>query len=194
MHTKPSFLFCVWLVLGMKLLTVAFVWFLESGWGWGWKFRPQKAFLATFCSLKIGVLLANYFKEQINMQLKIYLYHPSSQTNGISFSPCTIPPPPTPLGTPKPYHLQGCETFFLKKLKINYVLTNFSLPGIQTLMKINSVWIFHTCESFDAKNSTGTPYACACRPINFKSAGLICRSQVAGRGLQVIVSPIQKVP
>ena len=25
------------------------------------------------------------------------------------------------------------------------------------------------------------------------AAGLICRSQVAGRGLQVIVSPIQKV-
>ena len=105
------------------------------------------------------------------MQLKIYLYHPSSQTNGISFSPCPIPPPPplTPLGTPKPYNLQGCETFFLKKLKINYVLTNFSLPGIQILMKINSGCEYFTlCESFDAKNSTGTPYACACRPINFK--------------------------
>ena len=103
------------------------------------------------------------------MQLKIYLYHPSSQTYGISFSPCPIPPLPTPLGTPKPYNLQGCETFFLKKLKINYVLTNFSLPGIQTLMKINSgCEYFSLCESFDAKNSTGTPYACACRPINFK--------------------------
>ena len=103
------------------------------------------------------------------MQLKIYLYHPSSQTNGISFSPCPISPPPTPLGTPQPYNLQGCETFFLKKLKINYVLTNFSLPGIQTLMKINSGCEYFTlCESFDAKNSTGTPYACACRPINFK--------------------------
>ena len=78
-------------------------------------------------------------------------------------------PPPTPLGTPKPYNLQWCETFFLKKLKINYVLTNFSLPGIQILMKINSGCEYFTlCESFDAKNYTGTPYACACRPINFK--------------------------
>ena len=64
-------------------------------------------------------------------------------------------PPPTPLGTPKPYNLQGCETFFLKKLKVNYVLTNFSLPGIQILMKINSGCEYFTlCESFDAKNST----------------------------------------
>ena len=34
------------------------------------------------------------------MQLKIYLYHPSSQTNGISFSPCPIPLPPHPPGDP----------------------------------------------------------------------------------------------
>ena len=97
------------------------------------------------------------------MQLKIYLYHPFPQTNGISFSPCL----PTPLGTPKPYNLQGCETFFLKKLKINYVLTNFSLPGIQILMKINSGCEYFTlCESFDAKNSTGTSYAYTCVQAN----------------------------
>ena len=75
-------------------------------------------------------------------------------------------PPPPPLGTPKPYNLQGCETFFLKKLKINYVLTNFSLPGIQILMKINSGCEYFTlCESFDAKKFHGHSIR-VCRPIN----------------------------
>ena len=101
------------------------------------------------------------------MQLKIYLYHPSSQTNGISFYLAPFPPPP-PWGPISLIIYKGVRPFY-KKLKINYVLTNFSLPGIQTLMKINSGCEYFTlCESFDAKNSTGTPYACACRPINFK--------------------------
>ena len=101
------------------------------------------------------------------MQLKIYLYHPSSQTNGISFHLAPFPPPP-PWGPISLIIYKGVRPFY-KKLKINYVLTNFSLPGIQTLMKINSGCEYFTlCESFDAKNSTGTPYACACRPINFK--------------------------
>ena len=47
------------------------------------------------------------------MQLKIYLYHPSSQTNGISLSPFpNSPPPPPPWGPLSLIIYKGVRPFF----------------------------------------------------------------------------------
>ena len=47
-------------------------------------------------------------------------------------------------------------------LKINHVIINVSLPGIQVLIGIKSGCEYFTlCESFNAKNSAGTSYVFA---------------------------------
>ena len=63
-----TFLRTLCVVLGMKLLTGTFVWFLTqtSSEDQGGKFRPKNAIFRTFCTLKIGVLWVKCFKEQKN--------------------------------------------------------------------------------------------------------------------------------
>ena len=64
-HQKLSFILCVQLNLGMKLLAVAFVWFLMQTCTehQGGKFRPKNAIFYTVFYHKIGILLSKYFKE-----------------------------------------------------------------------------------------------------------------------------------
>ena len=64
-HQKLSFVLCVQLHFGMKLLAVAFVWFLMQTCTeqQGWKFMPKNSiFFPVFCH-KIGILLSKYYKE-----------------------------------------------------------------------------------------------------------------------------------
>ena len=64
-HQKLSFILCVQLNLGMKLLAVAFVWFLMQTCTehQGEKFRPKNAIFFPVFYHKIGILLSKYFKE-----------------------------------------------------------------------------------------------------------------------------------
>jgi len=63
---KLSFMLCVQLILGMKLLAAAFVWFLTQTCTehQGEKFRPKNAIFFTVFYQKIGILLSKYFKER----------------------------------------------------------------------------------------------------------------------------------
>ena len=60
---------CVQLNLGMKLLAVAFVWFLMQTCieHQGRKFRPRNAIFFPVFFLKIGILRSKYFKEHTSI-------------------------------------------------------------------------------------------------------------------------------
>jgi len=69
-HKKLSFILCVQLNLGMKLLAVAFVWFLMQtctehlGEGGGGSSGLQMQYSLPSFTKKIGILLSKYFKER----------------------------------------------------------------------------------------------------------------------------------
>ena len=94
--------------------------------------------------------------QRTDQQSKICLYHSKLSAFGSinMVSVFNLTPP----GDPCALSFSKGEKYFLTKAKISHVLTNFSPPGIQILIKIRTEGEYFTlCELFDAKNSAGTP-------------------------------------